>query len=271
MKVCIVCIAKLENNYISEWTTHHLSIGFDHIYICDNNDPDGERISDVVSDDRITIFDWRGIRDLQIKCYTECYLKLKNEYDWIAFIDLDEFIILENDTDIHDFILNSRFSGCDIIRLCWKHFTDNDVLDVIDNDYSCLDRFKEEVLDFDENKWGKSILKTTIDTKNYKIFAHGYFYERNLTRARSADGNQCWNFGREIAKVPIYKNAWINHYRTKTVGEFIRQKYFRGCVSHFTTPRYKLDYFWKSNRWTQEKEDYAKKLIEEYEGFNNRT
>lgn len=276
MKVCIVSIAKLENLYISEWVNHHLNLGFDHIYICDNNDLDGERVSEVIDDPRVTIFDWIDEKSLQSRCYTWCYQKLKNDYDWVVFIDIDEFIILENDSDVHDFIQNPRFSDCNIIRLCWKHFTDNDELDVIDGDYSCLNRFNEQVTNFEENRWGKSFIKTTIDIKNNRIFAHGYFFDRHLTFAKSADGNKCINSSRSVVqKDPIYKNAWINHYRTKTIGEFIRQKYFRGCVSSFKLPRYQLSYFWKSNRWTQEKEDYAKKLIEEHDqptkDTNNRT
>lgn len=37
----ICCVAKDEEPYLKEWIAHHLSLGFQHIYICDNNDEEG--------------------------------------------------------------------------------------------------------------------------------------------------------------------------------------------------------------------------------------
>lgn len=37
-RYAICCCAKYEDNYIIEWITYHLNLGFDWIYINDNND-----------------------------------------------------------------------------------------------------------------------------------------------------------------------------------------------------------------------------------------
>ena len=37
MKVALVCIAKDEDNYIQEWIKYHKEIGFDDIFIYENN------------------------------------------------------------------------------------------------------------------------------------------------------------------------------------------------------------------------------------------
>ena len=55
MRVSLCAIAKCENLYIKEWVDYHLKLDFDHIYIYDNNEVDGERISDVIKDERVTI------------------------------------------------------------------------------------------------------------------------------------------------------------------------------------------------------------------------
>lgn len=37
MRCALVCIAKDEDDYIREWADYHLKIGFDDIYILQNN------------------------------------------------------------------------------------------------------------------------------------------------------------------------------------------------------------------------------------------
>ena len=91
---CVVCaIAKQENVYIYEWANYHLNIGFSHIHIYDNNDLDGESIADVFVgtniENKITIHDVRGKICMQLVVYQDCYDN--EDFDWCAFIDIDEF------------------------------------------------------------------------------------------------------------------------------------------------------------------------------------
>jgi hypothetical protein len=37
MKVTLVCIVKNEDNYILEWINYHLKLGFDDVFIYENN------------------------------------------------------------------------------------------------------------------------------------------------------------------------------------------------------------------------------------------
>lgn len=39
----ICAIAKNEESYLIEWLDHHLNLGFNHVYIIDNNDQTGLR------------------------------------------------------------------------------------------------------------------------------------------------------------------------------------------------------------------------------------
>ena len=45
MQSCIVAIAKNEELYLEEWVKYHFNLGFDKIFICDNNDLDNNRPS----------------------------------------------------------------------------------------------------------------------------------------------------------------------------------------------------------------------------------
>lgn len=45
MKTCVCAIAKMENHYIREWVEHYKRLGFSLIVVFDNNDEDGEHLS----------------------------------------------------------------------------------------------------------------------------------------------------------------------------------------------------------------------------------
>ena len=49
MTYAICAIAKNENNYINDWVNWHINIGFDHIYLYDNNDINMPFVGDFIS------------------------------------------------------------------------------------------------------------------------------------------------------------------------------------------------------------------------------
>ena len=262
MKTAIICIAKNEDKYIKEWVNYHLNLGFDNIIICDNDDED--IISKIIDDNRVIILDYRNNRQkhsFQSFAYTEVFNRYKNDYDWITFIDCDEFIVLdEKYKNISDFLYDDIFKNVDIIRLHWRCFSGGDELDVIDDDYSVFERFKT-LFDTDKNKWGKSFLRTSSIPDNCKIRGgHGYFEDKTLKVCNAIGGN-CENNWSVVNEVPLYENAWINHYPTKTIGEYIRQKYFRGGPNNNNIKYGTLKYFFDFNEYTYEKIKYGKKIM----------
>ena len=181
MLTAICCIAKCENRYLEEWANYHLSLGFDHIYLYDNNDPAGERvISSVSENERVTVIDCRGKTAYQNVAYTEFYKGLGKGYDWIAYIDIDEFITFSEESglrSIKEFL--SRFdSQVDIVHLNWKCYGNNDLVELVD-DYSVLRRFvnplpfdKRVQYDFPEDNHVKSIIRGGMDIGERMITIH---------------------------------------------------------------------------------------------------
>lgn len=258
MKVAIIAIAKNENLYINEWLEYHFKLGFDNIIVCDNDDE--LILKDVVKDKRVIIEDYTKIKNVQQIAYQQTFRKYKCQYDWILLIDIDEFLVLEKDRNVNEFL--SRFNkDVECIKLCYKHFSDNEELDVIDGNYNVFDRFKTEIK-FKNDDMLKQFIKTTIsDSLIDYIRQHNIW--RDVVTVDSLN-NSCSATDKYLRRI-VHEIAWINHYRTKTIGEFIRQKYFRGGPNN-NGPKYKnLMYFWETNKKTKEKVDYAEKLIAEYE------
>lgn len=258
MKVAIIAIAKNEELYINEWINYHLNLGFDNIIICDNDDE--LILPSVINNDRVIIEDYTKIEAVQPKAYTDMFIKYRKDFDWFLFIDVDEFLFLEKHRNVKDFI--SEFQdNVDVIRLNWKHYTDSERLDVIDGDYKVLGRFPTSIhtdLDFYTKPFMRT--KINVEDKDIHIRAHGFYFDG--LNAVDAIGHKCNSIYERIKNV-IYENAWINHYRTKTIGEYIRQKYFRGSCNG-VSGRYRewKEYFFKTNIVRDEKIKYAEELIE---------
>ena len=251
MKVGIIAIAKNEDLYMEEWIDWHLGLGFDTIIIGLNDD----EFKPLISNPQVIYEDYSGVQGVQVKAYRKLYRKYQKDFDWLLFIDIDEFVMLENDT-IQDFL---QGFDCDEVRISCKHFTDGDALDT-DGDYRVMARFTEP-MGVDEDRFVKSFINTRVDIRHRMIYGHG-IYDEDI-KAMDALGNPCDSVGHRL-KYVVHERCWLNHYPTKTIGEYIRQKYRRGGANN-NPGRYSQweKYFFRTNRRTQEKIDYANKIIKE--------
>ena len=133
-KVCLCAIAKRENLYIKFFIEHYKNLGYDHIFLYDNNDINYEKVEDIIKDGInngfVTLIDYRGIRrngeNPQMDAYYECYEKHNLEYDWLSFFDIDEYLMLKPEgIDIHKFLESERYKNCPNVKINWLIYSDN--------------------------------------------------------------------------------------------------------------------------------------------------
>ena len=90
----ICAVMKNEGPYLREWLEFHRIVGVEHFYLYDNDSSDETRavISPYVRNRDITIHYWPE-HPVQLKAYMHCITSYRDESFWIAFIDLDEFLV----------------------------------------------------------------------------------------------------------------------------------------------------------------------------------
>ena len=219
IKVCLCAVGKNENKYIIEFVEHYKKYGIDKIFIYDNNDLDGERFEDILSEyikiKFIEILNHRGERGIQKKMFQNCYDKNNKKYNWLIFYDFDEFIHLEKYNNIKEFLNSQKFKKCNSIYLNFLMHTDNN-LKYYDN-RTLAERFTETI----KNKKyciGKSIIKGNL--KNIKT---------SSVHTLGVERGKCNGFGKFILSkrryciTPDYKYNYIDHYYTKSTEEFINK------------------------------------------------
>ena len=270
-KVALCCIAKIENEYIRFFVEYYRQLHFDRIIIYDNNEPDGERFEEVIGDyiqsGLVQVIDFRGEAAPQLRAYQHCYDNYGQLYDWIAFFDCDEFLTFtDKDTDIHAFLDQGSFLPYQAVHVNWMVYGDNEQLDT--DGRNVVERFKEPILPYDfrtpftsfpENQHVKSIVRGGLRHIRWVSGAHT---PRNYAYS-------CCNASGERVKLSHgyqeidYRVAYLRHYSTKTIGEWVRTKMKRGDV-YYTGEKGKqmtsVEFFFRYNHKTEEKLKYADQI-----------
>ena len=238
----IVCgIAKQERDYIKDWVKYHLDIGFDRIYLYDNNDPDGESygslLDEYIKNDQLEIIDVRGIPGQQLNSYLTTYYGIP--FTYVAFIDIDEFITIDSSyTDIKDYITKTdkpelKSTG---IVLQWHCFagsdnTDNSIPIYERNLNKIPPRMKKDSRSEFINGWSKSIIHRGHNIDMNEHYPWIYTPDNGVAK-RFVD----WE-GNIRYDINIYINnfdeqdkqtAYVRHYILRSIQNVYYNKYLRG-------------------------------------------
>jgi hypothetical protein len=191
MQIAICAIFKNENLYLREWVEYHKKIGFDKIILYDNNDINGEYphqvIGDYIMNGYVEVHNVRGHRwrfkvgdvtaGLQPLVYQLCRIQNKDKYDWMAFIDIDEFITIDEKQpqNIHEIFEKYGYDrdGFEQVLMSWYiigddgklHYEQKPVQERFNKHIDSLER-KDSMCDL----WVKSIVRTNIpDDKTFSL------------------------------------------------------------------------------------------------------
>ena len=262
-KVLLCAIAKQENLYIKEWVDYHLNLGFDHITIYDNNDTNGERISDVVSGDmRVDVVDFRGKTqkscETQVEAYNHCYRNAKN-YTWVLFIDIDEFLWFKDYANVKTFLSQNWVRRANVIRFHWKCYSDGEQLRY--EDRPVMERFTQPCENAEVNFHTKQMYRTDLGSLRI-VNVH---YSTNVSYIFYPDGRPA-PYTTSTKDSSIHDEvAHIKHYVTKSLEEYVRVKWARRCDGSSKT-RLSMDFYFKYNKRTDEKVRYYNQLMNELKG-----
>ena len=269
MKVALICCGRLENQYAVEFVEYYQNLGFDNIYICDNNydsDEPSEHFETVlqpyIETGFVIIRNYRNYPGVQMYCYQTTYQDISNNYDWVTFLDFDEFLTFTKDNNVKDYLSRNCFKKYKQILINWKTYGDNNL--IYNDDKPCLERFTKPRPKYADGKFKmpenlhvKYFLRTKLNISDINITQHAAYGEllNNYT---------CNNKGIKITDIKPFQEinwslAYIKHFTTKTIDEFINNKFIKGtCDGNQNFPNYPIEWFFKYNKITNKKLKYLK-------------
>ena len=212
IKPVIFCIAKLEHDYIEEFVRYHLALGFDMIYIYDNEDqPTYAKLLEKYSNN-INVIHCKGsyMQYPALHHFVNNFMYINN-ITHVANIDIDEFIVLKSHANIKDFISQYIVGDCAGIGMNWRFFGSSNHKEKT-NDPTTI-RFTMCQAN------GNPHIKTLFNVKYFKNYntVHDITTKRNY-HIKSTSGH--------ILDGPFNNNIdlsiiQLNHYKTKTLPEFL--------------------------------------------------
>ena len=266
LKVALCVVGKKENLYAKEYVNYYKDLGYNHIYIYDNNDLNTEKFEDVLQEEInssfVSIINVRGKGTPQCYAYKHCYEKNNKNYDWLSFFDFDEFLeVRPQAKNIQDFLSNKRYDKCVNIKINFLFYSDNELLYY--DPRPVQQRFTTPLYKEYNNRVIKSTVRGGLPKNYWSLGCTPHTSARNVTSCNSmgeilhpnSGGNNRIN----------YTYAALKHYYTKTVEEYAN-KSRRGDAYipigwDLNRKYYKIKNYFHYNKKTIEKENLFKKLF----------
>lgn len=282
-KVMLCCIGRLENQYIREFVEYYKLVGVKNICLYDNN-RDGEDdfhdvIGDYIDNGFVILKDYRNITTpCQLKAYNECYEEYKNEYSWIMFFDIDEFLFINTAPSINAYLADSKFDEYNMIHLNWLNFGDcglvrNDKRGLLQRFTVPLDVNQTVSYNFPETFHIKSIVRGGLNSVVWDNNPHTPKVEGKCCNGSglACDGNSPF--------APYdFRCAGLRHFSTKTAEEYANKVNRGFCDGNSASKEQLVKIFFKRNEATEEKIELFKEktgvdvsymIQKKYEGVKN--
>ena len=265
-KIALCTMGKKENLYAKEFIEYYINLGVDHLYIYDDNDPNTEKISDIIEpkyqSQVTTILAKENKIKNQADAFTSCYKKNYKNYDWFIMIDMDEFLYLVNNT-LEGYLTDNIFNKCDFIKINWVISRDNDL--VYYDPRLLFERFKPPYIKF---KFIKTIIRGNISDLKYWVHSPYISPTRNVTCNNKGDIVIRKEINFEGIEPINVDKAFFIHFRFKSTEELInkRKRGFGDWLGDFlayTLQAHINDYF-EQNKITLEKIEYIEKELNTY-------
>ena len=268
MRVVICALAKNEHLYINDFVKWYVNLGFDTIYIYDNDELGAKSIKECIDTnllDKVVIKNIRGFKrdKLQHDIYTGFYAKYGKDFDWVFYCDIDEFLFGVDNIKV--FLNNELFECFDQIRVKWKLFGDDNLI-YRDMSIPVYKAFTQEVKQTlnrnlidkgDLERQGKSFVRGKL---NNVIVRSPHFASKitrnNILKSCLPSGKPCYS-GVVIKENYSEESVYLHHYMTKSLSEFVDQKMNR-TDAVFGNINIKLDYYWRINKKTPQKLEWLK-------------
>lgn len=214
--LAVCAIAKDEGKYFREWIEWHHKLGVEKFYIYDNESTDNSKeILQPYIDVGLVEYTYFPGQKMQLAAYDNCLERHRYDTRWLAFIDIDEFIVPVKDKSIPEFL--QRFENFPAVEINWLVYGSNG--ETKKSARPVMERFpKHSQWDHLLNRHVKSIVNPR------RIYNMVGCHEAARINGKAADSH-----GKPITvcfrdRLPQQDVIRINHYAIKSREEFVEKQ-----------------------------------------------
>lgn len=208
MKIALVTLVKNEQPYMQEWVDFHLTMGFDQIFVVEDF---GSKSHSFVENDKCQVIKLEEIMDpnsfsrhsIQRDLANYYVCTLRKDYDWMAYIDADEYIMSYK--DLHEVL--EQYNDQVGIAMKWHNYNAN----------GHFHRPEGAILlNYTQN--------CVVNRKDWTFWEHKSF--GNLHKDPE------WKDPHRLKQYINVYDIWVNHYICKSFQDYCYKIYARGDVYH---------------------------------------
>jgi len=228
MKTAIVSIQRNRGRWLTEWLSFHHTVGFDKffLYLHKCTDDSAQIASKLSNFFDISIFEVPSDAYApQLLAYKHCYENFGNEYDWLAFVDGDEFIFSTYSLNIKNSLAAYQGLNLDAIGVYWACFGSSGHISEPEGLLTDNYRFRPE-FDFSANSHIKSIVRGGLGNE-FKVSYNSHYFD---TPRGTYDSNLRPITGGLSNNYPVYNHFRINHYVVQSREYYLNSKKYSGAA-----------------------------------------
>ena len=230
MSLAICLMVKDERPYLAEWLAFHALMGVSHFRIYDNGSTDGTQalLARLATHYDIEVLPWtvEGI-ERQQSAFNDACQALAGRYDWVAFLDADEFLFDPHFRQLPK-VLDALDDDIGAVAINQRVFGSAGRIEIDDDDLVIRRFTKRAPVDYPEHFW----VKTVARPECVKTFQFSHTVLLRSGRYVMTDGSArevAGNHPAQAAKVAGH-GLVLHHYILKSWEEYQRKRQ-RGAVS----------------------------------------
>jgi hypothetical protein len=219
----VVTMFRDEAPYLGEWITYHRLVGATRFWLFDHGSTDNWRdvVAPHLADGTVEVIPAPGAIDLQQRRQQQVAIvkdgirRARGTVDWVAHIDVDEFILPMRDATLEE-CLRKRYSDASGVYANWRMFGTSGVIvptgDPILTQLTACSRRKHG-----ENSVGKSIVRPEDVLVDEVWYVH-HFPVQTGARYLDGDGHELsFNERKDLVKRSGHfdEHVRINHYNLR--------------------------------------------------------
>jgi Glycosyltransferase family 92 len=149
-QLSVLAMFQDEAPYLKEWIEYYRLLGVDHFYLYNHSSADNymEILRPYINDGIVELTEWLRPTDhiweqYQLDAYNDCLAHCKNQTNWLAIIDIDEYIVPRYTNSLKEFLIPyNQMRGIGGVLINWQMFRTSDVWEIPDGKLmiECLTR-----------------------------------------------------------------------------------------------------------------------------------
>ncbi|MFI5343633.1 MAG: glycosyltransferase family 92 protein [Chlamydiales bacterium] len=241
-QLAVCAIFQNEAPYLKEWIEYHKLLGVEHFYLYNNLSQDNYTtiLKPYMKNGEVDLIEWnypsediQEWNNIQCHAYNDALVKTRGTAKWVAFIDLDEFLVpTEKDNLIHFLKDYNEFAA---VCINWMAYGTSWVTKIPDDQLLIETLTLRAPKEAERHRRVKSIVQPEVTT--HCINPHFFFFKKGFFQV---DAEKI-AFNEASTSIPKCSAIRINHY-------FIRDEEW---LINVKIPRY-IKYFHNPEKYTEE-------------------